>query len=236
MIFEENLQYKHGHETGQALPLEWQTILGWIGKSKTVLETGCHTGDFSRLMQEQGCSITGLDINSKALEIAKPFLQEAISGDLEKAETWAKISGKKFDVILFEHVLEHLSDPWSILSNAKNYLAKDGSIIIALPNISNADTRFNMLFGKFDYEEIGVMDKTHLRFFNQKTAREMISGAGLKVDGYASSMWVNPMREFVDHLPLLTWLRFLFPSGKPKISGWSPNLTDIVMLFKCSIC
>lgn len=235
MIFEETLQYKHNITSKEELPSEWKTILGWIGKDKSVLEAGCHTGDFSRRLKEAGCRVTGLEINSRALDEAKPFLEKAICGDLESKETWQLLEGETFDVILFEHVLEHLSDPWQILKKAVTLLAPGGNIIIALPNISNAENRFRMLFGQFEYAEIGVMDKTHLRFFNQKTARELITQAGLKVDDYASPWRVNPLREFIDHLPLLTYLRFLFPKSPRRKSLLSRNLTDVVMIFKCSV-
>lgn len=235
MIFEETLQYKHDISSKDELPSEWRTILGWIGKDKSVLEAGCHTGDFSRRLKEAGCRVTGLEINSRALDEAKPFLEKAICGDLESKETWQLLEGESFEVILFEHVLEHLSDPWQILKKAATRLAPGGHIIIALPNISNAENRFRMLFGQFEYAEIGVMDKTHLRFFNQKTARELITQAGLKVDDYASPWRVNPLREFIDHLPLLTYLRFLFPKSPRRKSLLSRNLTDVVMIFKCSV-
>src|ERR1043165_348604 len=191
MIFEENLQYKHNPYQKENLPFEWRTILNWIGSNKNVLEVGCHTGDFSEQMKVHECMVTGMEINSKALELAKPFLKEAICGDIESKEAWEPLEGKKFDAILYQHVLEHLSNPWRILSNSKKYLNNYGIVIIALPNISNAHSRFDMFFGQFNYEEMGVMDKTHLRFFNQKTARELVTQAGMQVDAYASSWRVN---------------------------------------------
>lgn len=234
MIFEETLQYKHNLSSKEELPSEWKTILGWIGNNKTVLEVGCHTGDLSRRLKEGSCNVTGLEINSKALDEARPFLENAICGDIESPETWRLLQNQKFDVILFEHVLEHLTDPWQILKKSGELLIPGGIIIIALPNISNAENRFQMLFGNFNYTEIGVMDKTHLRFFNQKTARELITQAGLKVVDYACPWRVNPVRELLDHLPLLNVLRKLFRKNITKSLLFSDNLTDVVMLFKCS--
>jgi len=236
MIFEENLRYKHEIREGEEFPAEWKILLGWIGHDKSVLETGCHTGDFSKRLKANGCRVTGMELNATALEKAKPFLEQTIRGDLESDETWNQLEGNKFDIILFEHVLEHLSNPWKILSDSKKFLAEEGNVIIALPNISNAESRFDMLFGKFDYEDIGIMDKTHLRFFNHKTAQELIATSGLKIDDYTSPLQINPMRELVDHLPVLTWLRFLFRKNSAGFPRFSSNLTDLVMLFKCSAC
>lgn len=235
MIFEETLHYRHSVERREDLPLEWRILLSWVGRDKNILEVGCHTGDFSRWLKEAGCTVTGIEINRLALEEAKPFLTKAICGDIETAETWEQVGHARFDVILFEHVLEHLSDPWNVLKRSCTLLQPNGKILIALPNISNAETRFRMLFGNFDYTEIGVMDRTHLRFFNQKTVREMIENAGLKVEAYDSPWRVNPVREFLDHLPLLTHLRRLLPKTISGKSLFSPNLTDVVMLFNCTV-
>ncbi|MCY7410437.1 MAG: class I SAM-dependent methyltransferase [Chitinophagales bacterium] len=233
MIFEENLQYKHKWQMLGDLPLESKIILKWIGEGKQVLEIGCHSGDFSEWIQKQNCEVTGIEINAKALQEAKPFLKESYCGDIEHEDFWLQLRNKKFDVIMFEHVLEHLNDPWKVLANSKKFLGKNGLLIIALPNISNADSRFNMFFGNFDYEETGVMDKTHLRFFNQKTTKEMILKAGYVIEEYESPWKVNPLREFIDHIPFLTYFRNIFSKSAPRLPKFSANLTDVVMMFKC---
>lgn len=234
MIFSESTNYKHNISNEDEFPEEWKILLKWIGNEKTVLETGCHTGDLSRILKQRKCRVTGMEINASALQEAMPYLVQGIVGNLESPSAWDQLGDKKFQVILFEHVLEHLTDPWQVLSNSKKYLEKNGMVIIALPNISNAKSRFDMLFGKFEYEEIGVMDKTHLRFFNQKTIRELIDQTGLSVDEYASPWRINPIREFIDHLPLLTHFRVLFSKTPLGHSLFSNNLTDVVMLFRCS--
>jgi 2-polyprenyl-3-methyl-5-hydroxy-6-metoxy-1,4-benzoquinol methylase len=236
MIFKENLQYQpQNYQYFEQLPAEWKAILSWVGWNKRVLEIGCHTGDLSKWMQKQECKITGVELNGLALEKAKPFLEGSILNDIELNSIWNLLGEKKFDVILFGHVLEHLQDPWSVLHKARNVLSENGIIIIALPNISNADSRFKILFGRFNYEEIGVMDRTHLRFFNIQTANELIEKSGFHVEEYFAPVQVNPVREFIDHLPILTYLRNLFPAKPTRFPKFSSNLTDMVMLFKCRL-
>ena len=91
-------------------------------------------------------------------------MKKQIVGNIESDEVWESIRSDTFDVIIFSHVLEHLTDPWSVLKKSTELLKKNGVIIIALPNINNAKDRFKILFGNFEYTEEGVMDKTHLRF------------------------------------------------------------------------
>ena len=216
------------------LHIEIQKIVNWVGQSKKVLECGCHTGHLASWLRKNGCKVTGIELNEIALEKAKPFLEQSIGGDIENNETWEAIKESSFDVVAFIHVLEHLRDAELALNNGIAKLNEDGIIIIGLPNISNAKDRFQMFRGRFEYTDIGVMDRTHLRFFNHKTAQELIEGAGLKIIDYYSPWQVNPVKVFFDHIPFFWRLSRLFhPNKPPGFPRFSRNLTDVAMLFKC---
>lgn len=218
------------------LDSETKKIIEWIGTSKNVLEFGCHTGCLSEWLQKNDCKVTGVDLNETALRIAHPYLNEAIAANIEDENFWKLIDGKKFHVITWMHVLEHLIEPWNILKKSTEYLYPNGEIIIALPNINNAKDRFHILFGEFNYTMDGVMDKTHLRFFNQKTAREMIDQAGLKIVDYYTPWQANPMYYFLDHFPVIWKLKNLWkPNDVSFPFHHRPNLTDVVMMFRCKL-
>lgn len=237
MIFDQSLNYQHAHwARPEDLPAEVTTLLQWVSGKETVLEIGCHTGDVSRWLRHYGHQVTGIELNAAALERARPFLQEAIAADVEQPQVWDQLSSKRFDAVLLQHVLEHLADPWTTLQRCASVLSPDGVVVIVMPNICNADTRFRMLFGEFHYTDTGVMDRTHLRFFNRHSAETLIRSAGLRTETYFSPWQVNPIREFIDHLPLLTHLRHLFPNRPLAFPRFSANLTDVVMMFKCRSC
>lgn len=212
-----------------------EKICNWLGSDKEILELGCHSGYFSSWLSKNNCRITGIDINENALQVAKPYLKTSICGNLEDPEIWNNCETESFDAILLMHILEHLRSPESILKKSLDYLKKEGAVVIGVPNVSNAKDRFNMLFGQFEYTEIGVMDETHLRFFNYKTARELIEGAGLVIEEYFSTWQVNPVKEFIDHIPLLWRAKKFFSDKPPKFFHFSYNLTDVVMLYKCRL-
>lgn len=209
----------------------------WVRRGDVVLEIACHTGLLSEwLVKEKKCSITGVDINPNALELAKEFLHEAKEINIETEDFWEYLASKKYDSIICMHILEHLVAPWDFLTKITQTLTPEGQIIIALPNITNAKDRFQILFGNFNYTLDGVMDKTHLRFFNQQTARELITSAGLEIIDYYSPWQVNPIHHFLDHLPVLWRLKKLFAPGKvPRVFRKKSNITDTVMLFRCKI-
>jgi hypothetical protein len=68
-----------------------------------------------------------------------------------------------------------------VLRTARSKLADNGLIVVSIPNIGHLKVRLRLLLGKFEYEDWGIMDRTHLRFFTLKTAQEMLSQAGFTV-------------------------------------------------------
>ena len=51
----------------------------------------------------------------------------------------------------------------------------------SLPNVAHGDVRLLLLGGSFRYREVGLLDRTHLRFFTLETIRELLRDAGLLV-------------------------------------------------------
>ena len=87
-----------------------------------------------------------------------------------------------FDVMIFGDVLEHLKNPLAVLRQLATSLKEDGAIIISLPNIANIYVRLSLLVGRFDYQERGILDRTHLRFFTRKTFCRFLQDAGLEAE------------------------------------------------------
>lgn len=150
-------------------------------KYATILECGCSSGFISRLItSDGGPQVVGIEIDPAAAEQAREFCSSVLSCDLNQSG-WSDRVGQSFDLITFGDVLEHLVDPVSTLQEAKRLLKPGGRILISLPNIAHWTVRAKLLLGRFDYQESGLLDYTHLRFFTTVTGRRMIEEAGLKI-------------------------------------------------------
>ncbi len=79
-------------------------------------------------------------------------------------------------------ILEHLVNPVGLLKELRNSLDVNGYVIIFIPNIAYYILRLMLLRGIFKYQDHGILDKTHLRFYTFYTAREMVRSAGYKID------------------------------------------------------
>lgn len=149
--------------------------------SKSVLDVGCGEGLFGLgLKQKHGCIVWGIEPDKKAASIAINNLDQVFDAVFEEAIP--QLNGEKFDTICFNDVLEHMPDPWQCLRQARNILNNNGTIIASLPNVLYYHTFFNILIDKdWKYEQEGIMDKTHLRWFTQKSLRRMFEDCGYKV-------------------------------------------------------
>ena len=145
----------------------------------SVLDLGCGRGRLGLEVERLGYTVTGIDNSSVACTTARTRISEVIELDFTKLTTVADtLKERQFDWIMAADVLEHTPDPKTTLSFYGRFLKPDGRLIVSLPNVAVWDNRLRLLFGRFDYRDSGVMDRTHLRFFTFRTARELVSEAG----------------------------------------------------------
>lgn len=145
-----------------------------------VLEVGCSTGLFLSQLSKRGASETwGIDLLPHAeLDFEPDFYFE---GPIE--ESISKLPQAAFDCIVLNDVLEHLVDPLNILNNLSPLLSPNGRIVSSIPNALHWSLLIALIVKKdWKYEDSGILDKTHLRFFTRKSIVRMIEDAGLKIE------------------------------------------------------
>ena len=182
-------------------------ILRWLGQNKQILDVGCSFGYLGeRSLQNR---FYGIEVDEEAAERAKKFYQDVIVGDVEGL-TDLPLSRKGFDIIIFADILEHLVRPEKTLVYLTNNFLKDnGRVVVSLPNTAHLSIRLKLLVGRFEYTEVGILDKTHLHFYTFKSAKKLISDSGLEVERISYSS--NNFGWLLKKLPFLgTLLGFGF--------------------------
>jgi SAM-dependent methyltransferase len=144
-----------------------------------VLDIGCGCGANLRLLKKFGHEALGLTISEAEAKIIKG---QDLSCHVWDVTTEAlPFPVKSFDALIFCHVLEHLAYPEVVLKRYIQLLKPAGKVYVALPNVLQFLQRWRFILGRFRYTETGIMDYTHLRFFDFMTARQLVENAGLDV-------------------------------------------------------
>jgi 2-polyprenyl-3-methyl-5-hydroxy-6-metoxy-1,4-benzoquinol methylase len=147
-----------------------------------ILEIGCAEGGFARSLRlarpTSRLEIVGVELFESAAKKAANVLDKVIVGNVEGIDLPYE---DYFDCIVFADVLEHLVDPWRMLRRAKNLLRRDGVIVASIPNVQHSRVLLNLILGRWEYEQYGIMDSTHLRFFTRKTINTLFTSTGYEL-------------------------------------------------------
>jgi methionine biosynthesis protein MetW len=161
---------------------EIPNILEGLPRGLSVLDVGCGSGVHgAELKRVHGHRVVGVDLSEHSIRKAQTRLAEAYVADVTKPELYPFAGSRKFDVIVFSDILEHLYDPSSVLTRHYHLLAPGGHVLISLPNVAIWNVRLSILAGRFEYKDTGTLDRTHIRFFTWRTFREFARAAGLEI-------------------------------------------------------
>lgn len=144
-----------------------------------ILEVGCGAGAFGALVKEtRPCEYWGVEPDAAACAEARTRLDRVIEGRfLPRA-----LDGETFDCIVFNDVLEHLPDPEETLRGCRALLRPAGRVVASLPNLRFFPYLYRLVVrGELEYEDEGVLDRTHLRLFTGRSAARMFARQGYEV-------------------------------------------------------
>jgi len=147
------------------------------GDANNILEIGCAAGmTGNKLKQRPGVYVAGVELDHRAAVEAKKVLDDVIEGNIETLEL--PFREKRFDCILFADVLEHLIDPLDVLKKTRKFLKTDGSVIASIPNVQYLGLVSQLVEGNWTYQDEGILDRTHLRFFTYHEIIKLFDEAG----------------------------------------------------------
>lgn len=188
---------------------ERHEMLKYIPQGVTrVLDVGCSSGKFGDyLKKNRTCTVWGIEPDRKAAEKASLVLDRVINAFFDEK---TDLAGQQFDCIIFNDVLEHLADPFEVLRFCRQYLTGEGVLVASIPNIRFFDAMHHIVLKKdFHYTGAGIFDKTHLRFFTQKSIERLFAEAGYTIqtlEGINSMKVIN--ERGYRHFKLLNTLLF----------------------------
>jgi SAM-dependent methyltransferase len=153
--------------------------------ARCVVEVGCGAGALGLEYKRQNptCTYIGVELSEPAAARARERLDRVVCGSVEAldAASLAAIPRGEVDCLVYGDVLEHLVDPWKVLAEQREWLKPGGQVLACIPNVQHISVLIGLLRGQFRYEDEGLLDRTHLRFFTLEGVRELFARTELSL-------------------------------------------------------
>ncbi len=155
-------------------------ILRWSGpgRGRRALDVGAADGLLSRHLTAAGWRVVGIEGDADAARRGAAHCERMIVADLDGP--LPDLDGP-FDLVVCGDVLEHLKHPQRVLPALGRLVSPGGHLLVSVPNIAHLWVRLNLLAGRFEYTDRGILDYTHLRFFTRRSLQRLLIEAGLRV-------------------------------------------------------
>ncbi len=150
--------------------------------AKTVLEIGCGEGALCEAYRRVNPTVewNAVEMDEAAASKTEGIIDLISVVDLNH-ESFIPGVHHHYDCLVCGDVLEHLIDPLDLLRQCMDLLKPGAQVLACIPNVQHWTVIRDLLEGKWDYTDSGLLDRTHLRFFTLKSIREMFDQAGLQV-------------------------------------------------------
>ncbi len=166
-------EIKHSQHSSHGVLLETLRAL----PPSRVLDVGCSDGRFGELARAYGHEVHGVDLVKH--DGVGERLDEFVEADLNHGLPDA-VSGE-YQVVIAADVLEHTVEPGRLLTDMARRLSPDGRILVSIPNFAHWYPRGRVLAGRFDYDQRGLLDRGHVRFFTRRSFEKLVRASGLRI-------------------------------------------------------
>ncbi len=182
-----------------------QKILEIVGQKKTILEIGSSTGYMTRAFLENGCIVDVVETDPEAVVKLPKAVRKIIHSSIEDSSVYSKLGS--YDFIIMADVLEHLVSPEKVLKELSKVALDGTTLLVSLPNVASWVTRKQLFFkGDFEYQESGILDRTHLHFYTVNSLPKVIERNGWKVINAIGTITRLPFEGLINEIPIVRWI------------------------------
>lgn len=182
-------------------------------KNKRILDVGCARGYLGAQFKRNENYVVGIELSISAVHEAEKVLNKVYVADVEKS--WPEeIKKEKYDIVILSEFLEHIFDPVEVLRNAREVLSPGGEVIITTPNFMTWTNRIKFMFGNFKYQEQGMFDFGHIRWFTYSYLKEVLSVSGFEITKENHIIFPSKLTKILKPWPSLFASQFILKARK----------------------
>jgi methionine biosynthesis protein MetW len=210
---------------------KYQRVYNLVPRDSRVLELGCSTGFFSEHLAKKCATVVAVDCDPPSIKACQDRGISAFQFDLSSGDIDSFLADQApFDAVVAMDVLEHLARPQDLLARLHRLMDRHGRLIVTGPNVAYWHTRWNLMLGRWNYAEGGIMDETHLRWFTRATWRKLLEESGFEI---VVDQVVDSLLPKEYQLRTVPGFSSVIDKIKPFIEKAYPNLIAMVFLFCC---
>jgi hypothetical protein len=173
-------------------------LLAVMPPARRLVEVGCNRGALARAYKQRhpDSHYLGIEIDPGYAAEARNHCDEVRVGniealigsgalnDLAPAECW-----------VFGDTLEHLQDPWMVLRSLLPRLDPTGCVCACIPNMQHWSIQIRLNVGRIEYEDSGLLDRTHLRWFSRLTMVQLFESSGYQIASLQPRIFPHPQLQ-----------------------------------------
>lgn len=185
-------------------------IIDLVGSEMKILEVGSSTGYMTRIFANNNCVVDVIEVDEQATAKAKKYARKIVNMSIEDEKVLNDLD-QVYDYIVLADVLEHLVNPSKVLKNLVKVAGKNTKLVISMPNIASWVMRKQLFFqGDFEYQDSGVLDKTHLHFYTPETLKKLLKDSGWNVVELIGTITRLPFEAKFLEFPIISNIYKLF--------------------------
>jgi 2-polyprenyl-3-methyl-5-hydroxy-6-metoxy-1,4-benzoquinol methylase len=156
--------------------------------AQRILEFGCGAGALGLAVKaaRPGVEYFGVELCAEPAQRARGRLNGVVEANADTFDPLTEFKPSSFDLIIYGDVLEHLRDPGEVLAKHRILLADGGRVLACIPNIQHWTMLMHLIQGTWQYSAEGLLDKTHIRFFDLRSIALMFQQAGFRIENALS--------------------------------------------------
>lgn len=164
---------------------------------RRVIEVGSSSGALAQAYRaiNPDTRYTSIEIGRDDAEASQTPCTDVVYGNIESLSDEIFQTFADGDCWIFANTLEHVNDPWNLLKKIRGTAAGPLEIVACIHNAQNWSLQTTLNNGTFAYQDAGLLNRAHIRWFTRNTIIQLFESAGFRIVAMTARTVQSPSTE-----------------------------------------